>query len=338
MTEDLLELALADPLRAEERARQLIATSEDAATLATAHQGLGIALRDQGQSAAALDELRTALTYARRVCRDRSADVRASLGVTLFLSGRTTDGLRALDRAAADSTGLLWAKVLMRRAGLLSLLGRQEAAAADMSLALDGIRGHDSPAWEARTLNNLGSILLALGRVDEAEDCFGQAERTFREQGLVEEAVHAVGNLGLASLVRGDLPQALTYYAGMSLEDVADGRMRVDLVKDQCRAFLSAGLAAEALTLFDQHLSDVELPDGAQADLDLAWATVTLASGDPTSALAAATRARQQYRRQHRVALELRAWLVQVQAKAERGDRRGLSLAARGGARRLDEA
>ena len=61
------------------------------------------------------------------------------------------------------------AKVLMRRAGVLSYLGRQEMALVDMSAALDGIRRSEDRGWEARTLITLGHIQMTLGSLGDAD-------------------------------------------------------------------------------------------------------------------------------------------------------------------------
>ncbi len=281
MTEDLRELALRDPQVAEVAARRLIASSKVPAVLSDAHQALGIVLRDAGHANDALVELRAALRYASNGGADRVADIRATFGVTLFLAGRTTAGLRSLDRAAAETDGLALAKVLMRRAALLSLLGRHQAAHDDMLLALNGIRSHGDQAWEARALNTLGYIQSYLREVDGAAESFSDAERIFREEGLFEEANHALTNLADLTFARGDVRGALQIYGQVHLSEVSDGRLLLSLVSDHCDAYLAAGLTREAVRMFERFLLDVSLPDGSRADLDLALANVRLAAGDP---------------------------------------------------------
>ncbi len=90
----LLALAIAEPERAESQARVAIASETSHRTLSVAHQSVGIVLRDRGEADGALSELRTALDLAHRAAdADREADVRATLGVTLALAGRTAAGL-----------------------------------------------------------------------------------------------------------------------------------------------------------------------------------------------------------------------------------------------------
>ncbi len=336
MTADLLELAMADPDAAWEASESVLASVADPCAWSFAHHARGIALRDWGRATEALTELRTALRYARKVGDAREADVRATYGITLFLAGQTRAGLRALDRAAAQATGELWAKVLMRRAWVLMVVGRYEAALADLAPALAGIRGHDRP-WEARTLNNIGYAQLALGRAADAEESFAEAERLFRAEDLTQEAVHALANLGSAVLARGDLPRALEVFSRAHPESVSDGRLRLTLVTDKCEAFVAAGLVPEAVSTFEESLAAVDLPEGARSDMQYSLASLRLASGDAAAALPAAAEACEAFRRQGRDWFELRARLLLVRARHETGQRRGLAVAAREVARRLDE-
>ena len=125
MTDDLLELALADPAaRRGPAPRRSSATPaiRDCSRSPTRRWGSCCATR--GAPAEAVVELRTAMRYASRVDPEREADVRATYGLALVMAGRTAAGLRA----AGPGRGLgrpasVRAKVLMRRAFALSLLG-----------------------------------------------------------------------------------------------------------------------------------------------------------------------------------------------------------------------
>ncbi len=336
MTAELLELAMADATAAWETSGRVLAAETDPCARSFAHHARGIVLRDWGRVAEALAELRTAIGHARRVDQAREADVRATYGITLFLAGQTRAGLRALDHAAAQATGELWAKVLMRRAWVLMVVGRYEAALADLGPALAGIRGNDRP-WEARTLNNIGFAQVALGRAAEAEESFSEAEQLFRAENLAQEAIHALANVASAVLARGDLPRALEIYSRVEPQLVSDGRLRLGLVTDKCDAFVAAGLIPEAVSTFEESLAAVDLPQGARADMQYSLASLRLASGDAAAALPAAAEACEAFRRQGRDWFELRARLLLVRARHETGQRRGLAVAAREVARRLHE-
>ena len=172
MADDLLALALSDPATAEQVAHELIGRTGDPAELSTAHQALGIALRDQGRLDPALAELRSALGWAQRAGDEaRLADVHATYGGTLVVAGRSRSGLRQLDRAVeAASTPM----TLLRRGMSLLIIGRHDESHRDLSAALSGFREAGDLVWEARARHNLGYLALVAGRVDEA----GASDRT----------------------------------------------------------------------------------------------------------------------------------------------------------------
>ena len=69
---------------------------------------------------------------ARRTGRaEREADVQATLGVALVFACWTTAGLSALDLAVGRSSGVLEARVLVRRGIILYILGRYPVALDD---------------------------------------------------------------------------------------------------------------------------------------------------------------------------------------------------------------
>ena len=96
----LLHDVFADPDRSLASARELLTRTQDPAVLSIARQVIGIVLRDRGEMAPALAELRHALRLARTAGDvERVADVNATLGATLVMDGRTAQGLAHLDLA-----------------------------------------------------------------------------------------------------------------------------------------------------------------------------------------------------------------------------------------------
>jgi hypothetical protein len=80
------------------------------------------------------------------------------------------------------------------------------------------------------------------------------ASRAFREYGEISAALgHQVDiaisehNTGWLASARGDLPEALERYASAAARLQAIGMTSVDLVVDQVSAYLSGGLATDAL-------------------------------------------------------------------------------------------
>src|SRR5260370_42679087 len=104
---DFLTLAHGRPREAHERDRIALARKPDLLDASVAHQVVGIVLRDFGDVNAAIRELRTAVRLARAArSQERQADVLATLGIALVLSGRTKSGLANLEAAARTATGV----------------------------------------------------------------------------------------------------------------------------------------------------------------------------------------------------------------------------------------
>ncbi len=301
--DDLLRLAIAEPDRAEHEAGEILASGTGPWEESVARQARGIVLRDRGRLDEGLAELRRALRVARRSGdRDREADVRATFGVALVMSGRSGTGLDQLGRAVGDATDpTTLARILMRRANIqYFFLAHPKEAVVDLETALPRLRSAGDPVWEARTLNVLGLCYLALGRTEEAATAVGEADVLFVREGQDVEAVVTLHNRGFIAYCSGDLPRALSLY------DAAAARyapLHLDpqkLVGDRCDALLAAGLADEAVQLVTARLHVGLLQPVEEAELLLARATAELARQDPEAALGSALRARTLFRRQHR--------------------------------------
>lgn len=331
---ELLELALVDPVRAEARATEILGGTPDAWWQSVARHALGLALRESGDMQRAVPELRAALRFAERSAdRDRTADVRATLGLTLVTAGRTHEGLSQLGRAVTDAHDPdLTAKVLMRRGLALSwVLGRHDEGLIDLTKALDGFRAVADPGWEARTRNLLGLCHLTVGDVAAAEEQVLTARDHFVGLGYEGEAVMALHNLGIVALVKGDLPTALATF------DEADERytaLEMDtaaLTLDRSTALLSVGLADEAVRVVDTELRRTTTLPTLRPQLELELATAQLASGNARAAYDHARAALGAFRRSGRDWHAARAELEALRAREHlpRADRRMLPAARR---------
>jgi tetratricopeptide (TPR) repeat protein len=139
--DELLRLALSRPADALAEAGRVLSAGPDEAAASYARQARGIVLRDLGRYADAIRDLRLALTLARRSgVPGREPDVRATLGLTLALSGRTAAGLAALDAAVAASSGRQAGRTLMRRGFVLARVGRRAEALGDLNRAVTLLR------------------------------------------------------------------------------------------------------------------------------------------------------------------------------------------------------
>ena len=277
--EELLQAALASPAEAMAQARAVLARRSDAEAESYARQALGIVLRDRGETGPALRELRRALRAAERGGVARAADVRATLGATLVLAGRTADGLEQLDAAAEGSHGRARATILMRRAYVLTVIGRPRDALADLRSALAGLRRAGDAGWEARTLHNRGE---------------------------------------LANL-RGDLPRAFALYDQAAERYDQLGAHSAELVVDRCRAYLGAGLTRDAVELASRTLEMEPATSRHRSEIELILGLALLADGRPEEAGAAARRARRGFTKAGREFWVTRSALLQAQADRAAG-------------------
>ncbi len=278
---------------------------------------------------------------------EREADVQATLGITLAWTGRSQQGLAALDRAVDASRGGSAGRVLYRRAVVLYELGRFGEAYEDLSRALPYLRRVRATVWEARSLTMRAHVFLGLGLPRRASADWARAEDLFAGSGQELEYAKARHNRGLVGLIRGDLPEALTYLDEAGDRYDALRYTNPDLAIDRCSALLAAGLAAEAAQETDTALSRVPAKGGIAyktAELLFAAATAALAVGHPADAGARARQARQQFRTQRRSLWEERASLILAEARYATGEhslallRYAEEVAARLEVSRADEA
>ncbi len=320
----LLPLAVSRPHDALLAARSVLVGRSSSYDASLAHHAIGIVLRDRGDLPGAIAELKRGVKLARASGRsEREVDVQASLGVTLAWTGRSQQGLAVLSRAVEDSRGGMVGRVLMRRAYVLWDMGRFREAHEDLSRALLSLRRAGDTVWEARSLTHRAFVFLGLGLPGRARTDFARSEELYATTGQELEYAKARHNRALVALIRGDLPEALTYLDEAANRYDALGETLPDLAIDRCSALLAAGLAVEAAQETAVALS--QLPPGGgiaykKAELLFAAATAALAAGIPADARERAGQARRLFRTQGRPLWEARAGLVLAQAKYAAGD------------------
>ncbi|CUR59955.1 putative Tetratricopeptide TPR_4 [metagenome] len=320
--EELLRTLFADPAAARERALDELVADPDPAVSSIGHQIVAIVQRDVGATDDAFAHLRTALRLAGRADPGRAADVRATLGLSLVHAGRTRDGLAHLDRAAEELSGVPLARVLVRRAKVLGYqLEKFEAGAEDLRRALEILGGSGDDVWRARALNLQGLTRTGLGDLDGARRAFSESLEIYTALGFPWDAAVGVHNQGWVAFLEGDLPRALERYAEASDRLDAIGVTSVELVYDQCSAYLAGGLASDALEVLDRALGARPLLELERADLLLALAGAALAAKDLERARMAADGARRMFRRQGRQLHWVRAELLAVWTRAEAAER-----------------
>lgn len=310
----LLPLAISRPQSALATALQIIDTSDDAATLSFAHQAAAIVDRDAGRSEDSVRHGFAALRLARGVSRLRQADVMATLGVVLAYAGRTTEGLRQFDAAKELTQPADLPRLLLRRAHVLSLVGRDREAHADLTQAITGSRALGDQLWEGRARNNRVVASVALGLVDEADEDARLAEQLLVSLGQEFEATEALHNRAAAAMLRGDLPRALELFDRAGDRYAALGRAGPGLDVDRVEAFLMAGLYDEAEAVAHEGLSRPDLAPVKRAELLLAQARAALATGKATVAGERAHEAAGLFTEQLRDAWVDRARLLELRA------------------------
>lgn len=305
-------------------ARSLLAGQPSAYDASLAHHAIGIVLRDRGDLQAAITELRRGTRLARASGKpEREADVQATLGTALAWTGRSRQGLAVLDRAVAASRGGPAGRALMRRATILYELGRFREAQDDLGRALPLLRRAGDRVWEARLLMFRAHVFLAFGLPRRAAADFAQAEQLFAVTGQEREYAVARHDRGLVALIRGDLPEALTYLDEAANRYDALGVTNPDLALDRCSALLAAGLTEEAAQETETALSQVSQQGKTAyrtADLLFAAATAALAASDPAKARELVRQARRLFRAQGRALQEARARLVLAEARYAAGE------------------
>jgi tetratricopeptide (TPR) repeat protein len=340
--ERLLPLALSRPAEAFADATKLLDANPDPWTASVVRQVRGIVLRDSGRTVEAIAELRRSARLAERSADpERAADVQATLGLTLGLAGRLTDGLACLDRAVAHSRGVQAGRVLTRRGYLLREFGRYDEALADLRRAIRLLRRAGDRVWEARSRTHRFLVYAALGQAAHADRDLAVAERLFAEVGQELELVMTVHNRADVAFQAGDLPAALGFLDEAAARYAALQTFWPSVAIDRCAVLLAAGLATEAVAATDDALRRHTARGGDEtktAELLFAIAQAAQAAGQPGLARQRAVSARDLFRRQRRIGWRDRAAFVEVQSRHTQGERGGrLPVRASRLADRLDE-
>ncbi len=311
--QEVLRTLFVDPDAAQARARDELIPAADPVVSSIGHQVLGIVLRDRGLVEEALVELRRSLRLARRSGdRERQADARATIGASLAVAGRVRAGLEQLDRAAREVEGVSRARVLYRRAWILDqMLADFEGSAADLGEATAAFERAGDRMWQAGALNLEGLALARSGDLSGARRAFEESGRVATELGDLSHLATTVHNTGWVGYLAGDLPLAFERYAEAAAIFDEIEMTNVELVVDQCDAYLAGGLADDALMVCERALAARPLQPRERADLLVSVAEAALAAGDTARTVSAADEAsrllRAQGREAHRAGADLLA-------------------------------
>ena len=173
----LLALALSRPSEALAAAREVLARHPPASQAAVAHQAAGVVFRDFGDIGQAIEEFKNARRFARQAGdHDLESDVSASLASALVLAGQPRRGLSVLDALLERSHGVPAGRILIRRAGVCYILGRNSEALRDAQAAVGLLTGAGDLVWEARALHWRAAVYLAMGDIERADQDYIRVE------------------------------------------------------------------------------------------------------------------------------------------------------------------
>lgn len=314
-TAGLLDLVYASPAEAVDRAQAVLAGSPSPRDASVAHQVLGLAERDWGNIAAALDQLRRARRLASRSGDQiREAEVLASLGVALARSGRPRAGLARLDQAVLMTSGAASARMRFLRGGAHWILGQNDAALADLRVAIPALRRARLDIWAARAITIRALAHLALGQLASAVSDLSLSERLYADTDQPYRAAVAVQNRGHVAFMAGDLPTALACLDDAQARFDALGTPAVELIIDRCTVLLAAGLAGDALRVADVSLAELHDQPTHRAELALVAARAALVGDQPKAAGLRAAAAEKLFAGQGRAWWQSQARLVRLEA------------------------
>jgi tetratricopeptide (TPR) repeat protein len=340
--DNLLRLALSEPGKAAEMAREILKAQPPDVTASYAFQALSVAYRQMGDGTNALRYARRALRVAERTKRpDRSVDVQATLGATLALVGRSRDALVELDAALARARGIDAARIRTRRGGVFQILGRYDEALSDLRLAIPVLHDAGDVVYEARALSWQAFVHQERGDYQRSDRDLARSERLLSDAGQQLESAWARQNRGQVAFRSGDLPGALRHYDSAEAMLDAIGQHEAELELDRCRTALAAGMPEDALRHAVTAVTALA-PNTAsahkRAEALLTAASAGLAAGEQAWARAAAGGAARHFRTQKRDRWYLRARRIALTARWMSGERSNSLLRAAGGvANKLDQ-
>ena len=227
---------------------------------AMAHNNLGIALAEQGKTAAAIEHYQQALQI-----NPRYADAHYNMGIDLAAQGKTAAAIEHFQQALQTSP---------RYADAHNNLGIALASQGKTAAAIE----HYQQALQinpesAETLNNLGIALAAQGKTAAAIEHYQQALQ------INPRYTEAHNNLGVALAAQGRIDAAIKHYQqalqinpGLTESRKNMNKALLVLVR-QGTALASQGRFGEAISCFEKILKF--WPENAEVKNNLAWVLAT---------------------------------------------------------------
>lgn len=290
-----------------------------------AFQALSVAHRELGDGTLAVRYARRALRAADRSGRtERIADVRATLGATLAMTGRNREALLTLDAALPNARGADAARIRVRRGGVLQILGRNREALEDLKLAIPVLRSAGDAVYEARALSWRARLHDDRGEPVRSDRDLARSEELLRAAGQQLESIWARHNRGHLAFRAGDFPAALRHYDAAEQMYAALGEEEAELELDRCRVLLASGMPDDARKYAEKAvriLTGRTAAANERAEALLTAASSGLAAGELATALSDAQAAARLFRTQQRDRWCLRAQRTALTARWMSGER-----------------
>lgn len=256
LAEHALRLASTDPEESRRLAHAALTAARSARDLSaesTAERTLGRLARDRHDNRSAERHFRTAVRLGALANSPvQEALARTGLMSALAIRGDLEGALQEAERAEPALSGADRGRLLQTRATVLLLLGRLDEALEGYRRALPIFRRAGDRASEASLLHNRGLVCLRSGLFRAAVTSTTRAEKLFTELGDERGAAEARQNLGWMAGMGGDVPEALAWF------DRADRYFEdlgaVDPIGflDRSEVFQGAGLLPEARRFAEQ--------------------------------------------------------------------------------------
>ena len=340
--DELLELANAEPRRAIERGRVIVAERSSLADQARALRAIGLAYANLGEFVKAAESLERA-----RSAGEASGDsqvlgeVQMTRAGALAWSGDQASALEAITDALDRLDGVHRARAMAQRGAIHYRLGNFALARDDLDHAIAGLELHDDRMWAGHALTNRGLLNAYEGHLPEAEQDLLVARGHYAALDHRAAVAQAGQNLGWLALRSGDFPEALNF-----LDEAEDafsdlGKSLGEIWSDRAEALLAARLVTDAKHIAvkaAQELRDTGM-QASYADALLQASQAALLSGDAATAKETARAARNAMEQQGREGWVAYADYLVMRARADEGDLEGSDLpAVTAAVRALDDA
>jgi CHAT domain-containing protein len=259
---EALRLADAEPARAAELAASVTRDAlrkGDRVSAAVAERAWGLALRQFGDLDSAIVHLSRAVQLGGACgAREVAGEARTTLAFALSERGRPRRALDEIDRALQELDGVAHARALIQRGTILLELGRYDDAMDSYRAALPVLRGAGDRLSTYRVVANRGLAQAYRHEFAGAESDLREAERLAGELDLPLSVGFAQANLAFVLGLRGEVAAALEY-SMRAEERIRAHRAQVgELLKDRSELLLSVRLVSEARETAEQSIAEYE--------------------------------------------------------------------------------